>query len=197
MAETSIKFAQNYDQECVSVLVSSLSVRVGMNVNHARGQHSTGNAGYLIFVLIMRSSWKLRVHPHLPRFVFFSADIRGENKRFLFKTAQDSFNGYRSDFIHMSLSLQSSVSPSSPAPSNLHLTPKSFTHFWAWCGLFNGALSLPTRQGSYYPPRLISPKLGRHLATLKYRIQLPDLYVMHAYIDESRESESRRHTEPK
>ncbi|KAF9464454.1 golgi-body localization protein domain-containing protein [Collybia nuda] len=111
----------------------------------------------------------------------------------LIKGPDDSFNLFRSDFIHLSISLASSTR--SPVlgshhqdPSSLHLTPKSFAHFWSWCSLFDSVLSLPIRQGSYYPPRPISPKLGRHLATLKYRIHLRRLFIMHAYMDESRET---------
>ncbi|KAF8076499.1 golgi-body localization protein domain-containing protein [Lyophyllum atratum] len=108
------------------------------------------------------------------------------------KTPSDSFNGFRSDFIHMSISLASStrnvVPGSNHEPSSIHLTPKAFAHFWSWSGLFDSALSLPTRQGSYYPPRIVSPKLGRHLATLKYRLHIRHLFIMHAYIDESRET---------
>ncbi|RDB22829.1 hypothetical protein Hypma_010076 [Hypsizygus marmoreus] len=110
------------------------------------------------------------------------------------KGPEDSYNGFRSDFIHLSISLASSTRSGVPGsghnhePSSIHLTPKAFTHFWAWCDLFDSTLSLPTRQGSYYPARLISPKLGRHLATLKYRVHLHRLFFMHAYIDESRET---------
>lgn len=49
-------------------------------------------------------------------------------------------------------------------------------------------MSLPIRQGTYYPPRVISPKFGRHLATLKYQISVDQLFISHAYIDDSRES---------
>jgi hypothetical protein len=49
-------------------------------------------------------------------------------------------------------------------------------------------MSLPIRQGKYYPPRAISPKFGRHLATLKYQISVDQLFISHAYIDDSRES---------
>lgn len=49
-------------------------------------------------------------------------------------------------------------------------------------------MSLPIRQGTYYPPRSISPKFGRHLATLKYRISVAQLFISHAYIDDSRQS---------
>lgn len=49
-------------------------------------------------------------------------------------------------------------------------------------------MSIPIRQGSYYPPKQITPKFGRHLATLKYRISVSQLFITHAYIDDSRES---------
>ena len=49
-------------------------------------------------------------------------------------------------------------------------------------------MTLPIRQGTYYPPRQISPKFGRHLATLKYRISVAQLFISHAYIDDSRQS---------
>ncbi|KAG9218974.1 hypothetical protein CCMSSC00406_0001384 [Pleurotus cornucopiae] len=111
------------------------------------------------------------------------------------KTPGDSYNGFRSDFIHFSLSLASAVRPlhhHGPEihhpPSSLHLTPKVFAHFWSWLALFDGVLSLPIRQGTLYPRRHISPKFGRHLATLKYWIAIPRLFVLHAYMDESRET---------
>ncbi|KAJ7047262.1 golgi-body localization protein domain-containing protein [Mycena alexandri] len=107
------------------------------------------------------------------------------------KSAEDSFNGFRSDFIHLSMSLTSALNAKpgmQVKPSSLHLTPQAFTHFWSWWTLFDGVLSLPTRQGSAWPIRPISPKFGRHLATLKYRISVKSLYLLHAYIDNSRET---------
>ncbi|KAF9008973.1 golgi-body localization protein domain-containing protein [Cyathus striatus] len=107
------------------------------------------------------------------------------------RKANDSYNGFRSDFIHLSVSLTSSLSPSSSSlhnTSSLHLTPKSFAHFFSWWSLFDNVLSLPVRQGNYYPTRHVSPKLGRHLATLKYRIHVQHMSVIHAYIDDSRET---------
>ncbi|KAF8195786.1 golgi-body localization protein domain-containing protein [Mycena galopus ATCC 62051] len=107
------------------------------------------------------------------------------------KSPEDSFNGFRSDFIHLSVSLTSALNakPGIPSePSSFHLTPQAFTHFWKWWTLFDGVLSLPIRQGSAWPIRPISPKFGRHLATLKYRIAVKNLAIMHAYIDDSRET---------
>ncbi|KAF8826840.1 hypothetical protein HHX47_DHR5000618 [Lentinula edodes] len=104
----------------------------------------------------------------------------------------DSYSEFRSDFIHLSISLTASTRSLKPGTetefSSLHLTPKTFTHFWSWWTLFDGVLSLPIRHGSYFPRRIISPKIGRHLATLKYRLLVPKLFVMHGYVDDSRET---------
>uniref|UniRef100_A0A0W0FJY9 Uncharacterized protein n=1 Tax=Moniliophthora roreri TaxID=221103 RepID=A0A0W0FJY9_MONRR len=103
----------------------------------------------------------------------------------------DSFAGFRSDFIHLSLSLTSSIrnlKPNKPLASSLHLTPKAFTYFYSWWSLFDSTMSLPIRLGSYYSSRTMSPKFGRHLATLKYHIFVPHLYVMHGYMDDSKET---------
>lgn len=90
----------------------------------------------------------------------------------------------------MSISLTSGTRKTSHIqPSNLHLSPTVFEHFWAWWHLFNGALSLPTRQGDLYPrKRPISPKFGQHLSTLKYLISVPQLYISHVYVDESQDA---------
>ncbi|KAK7470536.1 Protein SABRE [Stygiomarasmius scandens] len=105
---------------------------------------------------------------------------------------EDSFTKFRSDFIHLSISLTSSLRGLRPGlqqqSSSLHLTPQAFAHFWGWCSLFDNALSLPIRLGTCYPHRIISPKFGRHIATIKYRIHVPRLYVMHGYIDDSKET---------
>ncbi|KAF8663414.1 hypothetical protein AX16_000986 [Volvariella volvacea WC 439] len=96
---------------------------------------------------------------------------------------EDSYRGFRSQYVHMSVSLTSAINQQHT--SNFHLTPKAFTHFWAWWSLFDSTLSLPIRQGSFFPARHVTPKLGRHLATLKYRIVVPHLFVLHAYVDDS------------
>jgi hypothetical protein len=56
-------------------------------------------------------------------------------------------------------------------------------------GLSNDALALPIRQGKMWPTtRPSSEKLGRHIATLKFRICLDNTTIAHTYKQSSEES---------
>lgn len=102
----------------------------------------------------------------------------------------DAFRGFRSQHIHLSLAIQApadrewTASNSEPSRSYnaVHVTPRFFTHFFAWWSLFGGPLSLPIRQGSLWPGReKNSKKFGRHLATIKYNLLLAPLFLSHIY----------------
>lgn len=107
----------------------------------------------------------------------------------------DSFEGFRSDFIHFSVSCVSlraereeckppstRTEPTEADISSLHFSPKAFAHFFAWWRLFNSATSLPIRQGKLFPNSPPpSKKFGRSLGTIKYRMHLADVYLSHVY----------------
>ncbi|KAH8922727.1 hypothetical protein BT69DRAFT_216657 [Atractiella rhizophila] len=106
----------------------------------------------------------------------------------------DSFQSFRSDFIHFSISL-SALKGTAPNPSDrtgenncqynaLHLTPEGMTHFFAWWKLFDGTLSLPIRQGSKFPGSAESAKFGRHCGTIKYSFRLAPIFVSHTFRQE-------------
>ncbi len=162
-----------------------------LNVHFALVPPSIASVDTFHFGLILKSKWRERILGQSSKLACILYDCEFSANRF-FQMPNDSFNEFRSDFIHLSVSLTSSTKSknlrSGSRPSNLYLTPKLFAHFWSWCSLFDGALSLPIRQGSYFPLRHTSPKFGRHLATVKYRISFPRLYFVHGYIDDSRES---------
>lgn len=107
----------------------------------------------------------------------------------------DSYEGFRSDYIHFSVSLESPLKTDDPAHppdsishNSLHCTPKAFAHFYAWWGLFNHSLSLPIRQGKLFPASPPpSKKFGRSLGTIKYRFDLSTVYVSHMYSQISRQ----------
>ena len=102
----------------------------------------------------------------------------------------DAFRGFRSHHIHMSIAVKApvdrdwSVSNNEPSKSynTVHLTPRFFTHFFAWWSMFGGTMSLPIRQGSLWPGiEKSSKKFGRHLATIKYSLLLAPLFLSHIY----------------
>ncbi|KAI5479861.1 hypothetical protein MNV49_002419 [Pseudohyphozyma bogoriensis] len=114
----------------------------------------------------------------------------------------DSFAGFRSDFIHFSISLTSPLTLSLPSHTSksddstpkraqsgynsLHFGPQASTHFWAWWRLFDGSMSLPIRQGKLFPSaQAPSKKFGKHCATIKYRFSLAPLFISHTYRQET------------
>jgi hypothetical protein len=102
----------------------------------------------------------------------------------------DAMRGFRSRHIHLSIAVRApadrewmtqSIEPSR-SYNTIHLTPRFFTHFFAWWGLFSGPMSLPIRQGSLFPGReKNSKKFGRHLATVKYNLLFAPLFLSHIY----------------
>ena len=102
----------------------------------------------------------------------------------------DSYHGWRSDFVHFSLSVQSvepveeaPLAPRSATSNCLYVTPLSWAHFLEWKALFNSRLSLPVRQGSIFPQvsGAKSPKFGKHVGTIKYRFDITPLFLTHTY----------------
>ncbi|KAI1868123.1 uncharacterized protein JN550_006611 [Neoarthrinium moseri] len=102
----------------------------------------------------------------------------------------DAFRGFRSQHIHLSIGVrapvdrdwQSTELQTSRSYNTVHLTPRFFTHFFAWWSTFGGPMSLPVRQGSLWPGReKNSKKFGRHLGTIKYNLLLAPLFLSHIY----------------
>ena len=102
----------------------------------------------------------------------------------------DAYRGFRSHHIHMSVAIAApmdrdwsltNLKPSSNYNS-IHLSPRLFTHFFSWWSMFQGAMSLPVRQGNLWPgPEKSSKKFGRHLATMKYNFLLSPVFLSHIY----------------
>ncbi|PSS12956.1 hypothetical protein M430DRAFT_106096 [Amorphotheca resinae ATCC 22711] len=102
----------------------------------------------------------------------------------------DAFRGFRSHHIHMSIAVKAPVerewnfsnTEQSKSYNTVHLTPRFFTHFFAWWSMFSGTMSLPIRQGTLWPGiEKSSKKFGRHLATIKYSLLLAPLFLSHVY----------------
>ncbi|KAF4120369.1 RNA pol II promoter Fmp27 protein domain [Geosmithia morbida] len=102
----------------------------------------------------------------------------------------DAMRGFRSRHLHLSIAVRAPAdrdwTTDSAEPSTsynaVHLTPRFFTHFFAWWALFGQPISLPIRQGALFPGReKSSKKFGRHLATVKYSLLLAPLFLSHIY----------------
>ncbi|XP_044717495.1 mitochondrial protein [Hirsutella rhossiliensis] len=102
----------------------------------------------------------------------------------------DALRGFRSRHIHLSVAVRAPADrdwmAQNPEPSrsynSVHLTPRFFTHFFEWWGLFSHPMSLPIRQGPLFPGReRNSRKFGRHMATVKYSLLLAPLFLSHIY----------------
>ncbi|QIW94599.1 hypothetical protein AMS68_000117 [Peltaster fructicola] len=102
----------------------------------------------------------------------------------------DAYRNFRSNHIHMSVAVAAphdrnwSVSNLKPSSNynSVHLTPRFFSHFFAWWKMFGGAMSLPIRQGPLWGvTQKKSKKFGRHIATIKYNLLLSPLYISHIY----------------
>jgi len=66
--------------------------------------------------------------------------------------------------------------------NSIHLTPRFFTHFYAWWSMFSHVMSLPIRQGKLWPGiERSGKKFGRYLATIKYSILFSPLFISHIY----------------
>lgn len=91
----------------------------------------------------------------------------------------DSYRGFRSDFIHMSIGVYSSGKKSK---NSLHLAPYTIYHFLKWWNLFHTFTSGPIRQGPLFTDLVQnSSKFGRSLFTIKYQLHVEPLTITHVY----------------
>ncbi|SCV04307.1 LAME_0H17414g1_1 [Lachancea meyersii CBS 8951] len=93
----------------------------------------------------------------------------------------DSYDGFRSDFIHLFFQVMNEGSKGSS--NKVHLAPHSMTHFFSWWNLFSTYTSGPIRQGPLFPNLVQNPKkFSKALFTVKYALQLSPLMISHTYL---------------
>ncbi|KAK6458231.1 mitochondrial protein [Scheffersomyces xylosifermentans] len=99
----------------------------------------------------------------------------------------DSYKGFRSEYIHMAISLEADKESSY---NSIHLSPGTFKQFFDWWGLFASNMMLPIRKGSMFGETKKSMKFSRHLFTNKFLFKFRSLFLSHMYRDESISEES-------
>ncbi|GBB96916.1 hypothetical protein RclHR1_02870014 [Rhizophagus clarus] len=107
----------------------------------------------------------------------------------------DSFKGFRSDFVHLSVSVSCPINLNNSNNSDGHekklrnsieLSPKSLQHILSWAFLFEPAMTIPIRQGALFPSlEPPSPKLGKYLGTVKIKICVGPLFLSHFYREDA------------
>ncbi|QSL64829.1 hypothetical protein MERGE_002133 [Pneumocystis wakefieldiae] len=102
----------------------------------------------------------------------------------------DAFKGFRSHYIHGSLSIicpidvslqDSRFNENIKSYNAIHLTPKVFQHFFNWWYLFSGIMSFPLKSGKLFLFPHTKKKLSRHLMTFSYKLELSPLFLSHIY----------------
>lgn len=101
----------------------------------------------------------------------------------------DSYAGFRTDFIHMILSLNAS---GENGYNCLHLTPAVFQQFFNWWTLFSGNMLLPIRRGPLFGAQKNSMKFSQHLFSNTFKFNVKSLFISHAYRDNESGSEDNR-----
>lgn len=94
----------------------------------------------------------------------------------------DSYAGFRSDYIHMALSLNANNDASY---NSIHLSPRTFQQFFNWWKLFASNMTLPIRRGRLFGEQKKSTKFSQHLFTIKFAFNFTSLFISHIYRDET------------
>lgn len=108
-------------------------------------------------------------------------DLRLFNPKYTTE-GHDSYKGFRSDYIHMAISL---VANNDSSYNTIHLTPGTFRHFFHWWSLFASNLMLPVRKGKMFGVKKKPMKFSQHLFTNKYLFNLKLLFLTHMYREET------------
>ncbi|KAI8882880.1 hypothetical protein K501DRAFT_185718 [Backusella circina FSU 941] len=106
----------------------------------------------------------------------------------------DAYRGFRSDYIHLSISIiktssetADNIKSKNVVGNSMHLSPGFVDHFVTWFRLFGGAMGYPLRDGSLFPKADKRPtqKFGRHMRTMKYKVVVNPLTVGYFMKDEN------------
>lgn len=108
-------------------------------------------------------------------------DIKLFNPEYTSK-GHDSYAGFRSDYIHMAISLNANNDASY---NSIHLSPRTFQQFFKWWKLFASNMTLPIRRGKLFGALKESTKFSQHLFTLKFAFNFTSLFISHMYRDET------------
>lgn len=111
----------------------------------------------------------------------------------LFDWHPDSYENYRSDYLHMAISVCSKSSKKN-CFNSAYLTPVTIKYFMRWWNTLTDSISLPVREGKLFSLHKIEKtlvKMGAHLFTFKYQLEIEPLTVSNLHL--TYEPKSKEH----
>lgn len=111
----------------------------------------------------------------------------------LFEWHPDSYEDYRSDYLHMAISVCSKSSKNN-CFNSAYLTPLTIKYFFAWWHTITNSISLPIREGKLFSTHQIEKalvKMGSHLFTFKYQLEIEPLTVSNLHLTYEPKSKDR------
>ncbi|CAK9440123.1 uncharacterized protein LODBEIA_P42230 [Lodderomyces beijingensis] len=136
----------------------------------------SGGIRYTVGFLLQRKVDGKRVDYFKPHY-----QVQLMNPDFCQEGHHDSYEGFRSQYIHMAISL---TADHENTYNTIHLSPGAFTHYFAWWKMFAGNMMLPIRRGPIFGETKNSVKFSQHLFTNKFSFYLKSLFISHIYRDE-------------
>lgn len=98
------------------------------------------------------------------------------------KENHDSYVGFRSNRVHMAITL---IAHTDSSYNTIHLTPGVFKQFFEWWSLFQGNMMLQVKRGKLFgETKTSATKFSEHLFTNKFLFHIKDLFLSHIYHDE-------------
>lgn len=94
------------------------------------------------------------------------------------KADHDSYYGFRSNFIHMAITL---VAGDESSYNSIHLSANAFLHFFNWWKLFTGNMQLPIRNGNLFGDKKQTTKFSQHLISNTFQFKIKSLFISHIY----------------
>lgn len=136
----------------------------------------SGGIKFRVGFLLQRKVDGKRVESFIPHY-----DVELMNPDYCDKKGHDSYKGFRSEYIHMAISL---TADHQNTYNTIHLSPGAFSQFFAWWKLFASNMMLPIRRGPLFGEAQNSVKFSQHLFTNKFSFYLKSLFISHIYRDE-------------
>ncbi|CAI5759159.1 unnamed protein product [Candida verbasci] len=108
----------------------------------------------------------------------------------------DSYEGYRADYVHMTLSVISQAkSKDGEAFNTAFFTPLSFHHFFYWWDTLAHYSPPPIKSGKLFSQnnaKKYKIKFGNHMYTMKYQFIFNPVTISHLYLHSSNEGGDKK-----